>query len=268
MAVITLLAGLLVTLTGGAGIAVGTWHDRGAFAAGPVPFVAVPRGPAEVVPGPSSGSLVPDPVFLTVPAIGVRTRLIRLGTTRQGTLQVPASTSVAGWYTSSPRPGAIGSSIIAGHIDSYTGPGVFFRLRMLRPGDRVYIRRTDGTLAVFAITAVRVYLKTAFPTAAVYGPVPDVALRLISCGGAFDRITGSYLSNVVAYAVEVSRRTGSSSDRLGLGVRVPRLPRGRGAGHTVWCGAGRGVPGCRGSARRAAGGLPGSAGAGTRRGAW
>jgi hypothetical protein len=80
---------------------------------------------------------VARPVSLSIPAIDVHTRLIRLGLTGQDTLQVPASTSVAGWYTSSPRPGQTGSAIIAGHIDSYRGPGVFFRLRLLRPGDRL-----------------------------------------------------------------------------------------------------------------------------------
>jgi sortase (surface protein transpeptidase) len=140
---------------------------------------------------------------MVIPAIGVSTRLIRLGITGQGTLQVPSTTSVAGWYTGSPRPGAIGSSVIAGHVDSYTGPGVFFRLRLLRPGDRVYILRADGTLAVFAVTSVRKYLKARFPAAAVYGPVPYPALRLVTCGGNFDPAIGSYLSNVVAYGYEV-----------------------------------------------------------------
>jgi Sortase domain len=145
----------------------------------------------------------PLPVALWIPAIGVHTRLILLGTTRQGTLQVPSSPSVAGWYTGSPRPGEIGSSVIAGHIDSYLGPGVFFRLRQLHPGDRIYVRRTDGRLAVFRVTGVRQYLKAHFPTAAVFGPVPDAELHLITCGGRFDYATHNYLSNVVVYSTEV-----------------------------------------------------------------
>jgi sortase (surface protein transpeptidase) len=80
---------------------------------------------------------------------------------------------------------------------------VFFRLRLLRPGDRVYVRRADGSLAVFEVTAVHSYLKTRFPTAAVYGPVPDAELRLITCGGTFDYATGHYLSNVIVYAALV-----------------------------------------------------------------
>jgi sortase (surface protein transpeptidase) len=93
--------------------------------------------------------------------------------------------------------------VIGGHIDSRLGPGVFYRLRLLRQGSRVYVRRADGTLAAFRVTAVRTYLKSRFPTEAVYGPAPDAQLRLITCGGTFDYATGHYLSNVIVYAALV-----------------------------------------------------------------
>jgi LPXTG-site transpeptidase (sortase) family protein len=143
---------------------------------------------------------VPRPTALDIPAIGVKTRLIRLGLTAAGALQVPSSTAVAGWYTGSARPGATGAAVIAGHIDSYAGPGVFYRLQDLKPGDLVYVRRGHGSLAVFKVTAVRMVQKSRFPTAAVYGPVPDAQLRLITCGGTFDLATGHYLSNVIVFA--------------------------------------------------------------------
>jgi sortase (surface protein transpeptidase) len=152
----------------------------------------------------SQNARIPLPVALTIPAIGVQTSLIHLGLTTAGTLAVPSSTAVAGWYTGSPRPGAIGPAVIVGHVDSHVGPGVFFHLSRLRPGDRVYVRRADGTLAVFRVTATLSYAKDRFPTLAVYGPTPDAELRLITCGGAFDRQLRSYLSNTVVYAVQVS----------------------------------------------------------------
>ena len=113
---------------------------------------------------------------------------------------MPGTTTVAGWYTGGPRPGAVGAAVIAGHVDSRSGAGIFFWLRTLRPGDRVYVTRADATMAVFTVTSVRMYAKDQFPTAAVYGPVPDAELRLITCGGVFDRSIGSYLSNVVVFA--------------------------------------------------------------------
>ena len=172
----------------------------------PRPVALVGQAPAGAVvapPRPVTRIRVARPAFLSIPVIGVRTRLIRLGLAADGTLQAPASTSVAGWYTGSPRPGEIGSAIIAGHIDSYLGPGVFFRLRLLRPGDRVYVRHADGTLAVFRVYAEHMYAKDHFPTQQVYGPAPDPELRLITCGGVFDAATGSYLGNVVVYATQI-----------------------------------------------------------------
>ena len=197
-ALAALALGLALIAAGSAGLVL----TRGGPVAGPpLARVPAPDGPAARVPWPGTAAPVALPVRLTIPAIGVRTRLIRLGLTRSGALQVPASYQVAGWYGGSPRPGATGSAIIAGHIDSVAGPGVFFRLASLRRGDRAYVRRADGSLVVFRVTAVRLYHKDRFPTAAVYGPAAGPQLRLITCGGTFDPALRSYLSNVVVYAV-------------------------------------------------------------------
>jgi LPXTG-site transpeptidase (sortase) family protein len=194
-------AGLLAAGAGTAGLVVArTSAPPVRLAARPSP-VAVPTGRTVV---PVSLSAVPQPtpkpVELTIPAIGVKAPIVNLGLNRNGTLQVPKTTTVAGWYTGSPAPGATGSAVIAGHVDSRTGPGIFFWLKKMRVGERIYVRRADGTLAVFTVTAVRIYAKSGFPTAMVYGPVPDAELRLITCGGTFDYARGSYLSNVVVYA--------------------------------------------------------------------
>ena len=98
--------------------------------------------------------------------------MVHLGLEANGILQVPSSVTVAGWYTGSPRPGAVGSSVIAGHVDSLSGPGVFYRLGTLRPGDRVYVTRADGTMAVFSVTRVLTYAKDAFPTSTCTGHRP------------------------------------------------------------------------------------------------
>jgi sortase (surface protein transpeptidase) len=182
-----------------AGIGWASHTGRAATPLGKAPLVPIPKGQWAAVP-PAKVTAVAPPTSLEIPAIGVHTRLIRLGLTSAGALQVPASFTVAGWYTGSPRPGATGSAVIAGHIDSYRGPGVFFRLRELKPGELIYVQRAHSSLAVFKVTAVQEYLKSKFPTDAVYGPVPDAELRLITCGGTFDTQTGHYLSNVVVFA--------------------------------------------------------------------
>src|ERR1700750_3051353 len=74
-----------------------------------------PTGPIVAPPQSAAPAPVARPVSLTIPRIGVKTSLITLGLAQGGAMQVPSSTTVAGWYTGSPRPGAVGSSIIVGH---------------------------------------------------------------------------------------------------------------------------------------------------------
>jgi LPXTG-site transpeptidase (sortase) family protein len=201
---VLLAAGLLVVAGGTAGLLL-TRHGTPALRPVALGQNALPAPTGRIVAPPPSAQPRPvsRPVSLTIPLIGVQTKLIYLGLTSDGVLQVPASPYVAGWYTGSPRPGSIGSAIIVGHIDSYRGPGIFFRLSTLRRGDKIYVRRANGTLVEFRVTSVQTYLKDHFPTEDVYGPTPDAELRLITCGGAFDFATKHYVSNIVVYAVEV-----------------------------------------------------------------
>ena len=203
-AAIALAAGLVVVGGGATGLLL-TRHATAAVTPPPVGVNALPAptGPIVAPPQTADPHPVAAPVSLTIPVIGVDAKMITLGLEPNGTLEVPTTTTVVGWYTGSPRPGAIGSAIIVGHVDNHNGPGVFFRLRTLKRGDKVYVRRADGTLAEFRVTLVRKYPKDHFPTESVYGPTPDAELRLITCGGTFDSTTGHYLSNYIVYATEV-----------------------------------------------------------------
>jgi sortase (surface protein transpeptidase) len=140
------------------------------------------------------------PVRLQVPRIGVDSSLVDLGIAADGTLQVPTDYARAGWLTSSPAPGQVGPAVIAGHVDSATGPAVFYKLRDLAVGDAVVVVLADGTRVRFSIDDVEQYAKAKFPTDSVYGPAPGPVLRLITCGGTFDATAGHYRDNVVAYA--------------------------------------------------------------------
>jgi len=143
------------------------------------------------------------PSRLEIPSIGVDSTFEHLAL-RDGVLQPPVDPLRAGWWAGGPVPGDPGPAVIAGHLDSYTGPAVFIHLLDLKAGDRVYVTRSDGTRAAFVVDSVQTYTKSAFPTRAVYGTTPGSALRLITCGGTFDRQRQLYLSNVVAYASLVS----------------------------------------------------------------
>jgi sortase (surface protein transpeptidase) len=135
-----------------------------------------------------------------IPAIGVDSVLVPLGLNADHTLEVPTDFGVAGWYIHRPVPGEPGPSIIAGHVDSQTGPAVFFRLRELEPGATIEVERSDRSVAVFRVTERAQYDKDAFPTEKVYGPTSAPELRVITCGGSFDWDTHHYDDNVVVFA--------------------------------------------------------------------
>jgi hypothetical protein len=144
-----------------------------------------------------------SPTHLDVPAIGASTDLLQLGQNADGTVQVPplARDSKAGWYRYSPTPGELGPAVLLGHVDSAEyGAGVFFRLGALQPGDTVSVSRADHTRAMFRVTRVASFPKDQFPTLDVYGNTDDAELRLITCGGAFDRSARSYANNIVVFA--------------------------------------------------------------------
>jgi len=147
------------------------------------------------------------PVSVSIPAIGVTSKLLHLGLNKDGSIQVPnlmTSANEAAWYKYSATPGQIGTSVIEGHVDSYAGPAVFYRLGALRPGNRINVTRADGITAVFRVTGVREYRKDKYPADTIYAPANFAALRLITCGGGYDAVTGHYLGAVVVYASLVS----------------------------------------------------------------
>lgn len=169
---------------------------------------------ASVAPAPAgdAGSAAARrPVQLRVPAIGVDTPLVDLGVDAAGALVPPATADVAGWFGAGPAPGDAGPALLAGHVDSRSGPGVFFRLRDLVPGDRIEVTRADGRVEAFAVSRLVQTPKTAFPTDLVYAPTPGPELRLVTCGGAFDRTVRSYRDNIVVEAVPA----GDSQWRIG-----------------------------------------------------
>ncbi len=143
------------------------------------------------------------PTSIAIPALDVHASFVQLGLNPDGTLQVPGDVTHVGWYTGGPSPGQLGPAVVLGHVDSAaSGAGVFFKLGAAKPGEIVAITLADGRTVSFSIYAVREYAKDAFPTSTVYGNTAGPELRLITCGGRFDKATGHYLSNIVVFARE------------------------------------------------------------------
>jgi len=159
--------------------------------------------PAPIALPPAQPTGAARPVRVTIPAIGVASDLVDLGVDAAGALVPPSDFAQAGWFAAGTVPGDVGPAVIAGHVDSYRGPAVFFHLEDLTPGDRVQVARSDGSTVQFAVVRVAEYAKDDFATAEVYGPTADPQLRLITCGGVFDRSRRSYLDNIVVYATLV-----------------------------------------------------------------
>jgi Sortase domain len=169
----------------------------GSAAQGRIPALPRPEGPAHSALPVSHAAI---PVEVTIPAIGVDSSLEALGLDSDGTLAKPSQWQVAGWYAGGVRPGDAGPAVIAGHVDSVSGPAVFYRLRELRRGAVVFIREANGARLRFVVDSSVRYPKDRFPSEAVYGPASVPVLRLITCTGDFDWQAKSYVDNLVVTA--------------------------------------------------------------------
>ncbi|MBE1580339.1 class F sortase [Amycolatopsis roodepoortensis] len=158
-------------------------------------------------PEASAGMPKADPVSIDVPKIEAKSSLIPLGLNADNTIEVPPITQPlqAGWYVHGPTPGEVGPSVILGHVDGNQQKGIFFRLKEMAPGDKVSVTRKDGTTAEFAVTKVERVAKDKFPTDAVYGDTTEPELRLITCGGVFDKASRNYLDNIIVFARLLAR---------------------------------------------------------------
>jgi Sortase domain len=153
-----------------------------------------------LAPSGVTASRAPSPTRLRIPAIGVDASLVQLDRKPDGTIEVPDDSSRPGWYSRGPAPGEKGPAVILGHLDSYTGPAVFWHLSSLRPGDMVMVGRQDGSEVSFTVQRLATFPTDGFPTDEVYGGASGPELRLITCGGNFSLARRQYLSNVVAFA--------------------------------------------------------------------
>lgn len=189
------------------------------------PATAPATLPATAAPATSRGELTTGPLMdtsapthVSIPDLRVSVPLIGLGRRSDGTMEVPGDAVSVGWYTKAPTPGSLGPAVLAGHVDFHKKAGSFARLGTLRAGADVVIDRADGSVATFTVTKVERYPKNRFPTEAVYGAIDHAGLRLITCGGEFDRSAGHYRDNVVAYAT-LTRPAPAAADQVPQNVR-------------------------------------------------
>jgi hypothetical protein len=168
------------------------------------------------------------PRHIDIPAIGVSAAVTPLGLEPDGTMQTPERWGDTGWYEPGNEPGELGPAVITGHVDSTSGPAVFYRLRQLRRGNLIRVRRADGSVIRFRVEGLERWPKATFPTRRVFGRTPISTLRLVTCGGSFDSSTGHYVDNTIVYAARVRERRAVASaahDRVLHSNERPRLLR-------------------------------------------
>jgi LPXTG-site transpeptidase (sortase) family protein len=186
----------------------------GCAPADPVPGADSATPPASAAPAPTASptpSTSPQvvqgigaiPSRVAIPAIDLDQPLIDLGIAPDGRMEVPVDFDDVGWFTGGGRPGGRGPTVIAAHVDSRVGPAAFARLAELGVGDEVAVQDVDGGTTRYAVTEVADFAKADFPTARVFGAQPTDQLRLITCGGVFDRSVGHYEDNRVVFAEPV-----------------------------------------------------------------
>jgi sortase (surface protein transpeptidase) len=126
-------------------------------------------------------------------------------------MQTPDDWQNTGWYEPGAEPGEQGPAVVTGHVDSTSGPAVFYRLRELRRGNLIRIQRAGGSVVRFRVEGLERWPKAAFPTHRVFTKTHVSALRLVTCSGDFDASTGHYVDNTIVYAVRVPERRSVSA---------------------------------------------------------
>uniref|UniRef100_UPI00157D2C87 class F sortase n=1 Tax=Micromonospora maritima TaxID=986711 RepID=UPI00157D2C87 len=196
LAVVLVLVGVFAT-GAGLGRTAGPfdWTDASAGSSQPAPASAPApvRKPASL------------PVRLAVPAIKVTAPVTPVGQARDGSVDVPPLTehNQTGWYDRGAVPGEPGRAIIVGHVDTKSGPAVFYRLHSLKPGARIQVTRSDRTVVTFKVDSVEYFDKANLPAARVYGDSGPSELRLITCGGEWVGGRTGYEDNVIVFASRV-----------------------------------------------------------------
>ncbi|WBC15148.1 class F sortase [Micromonospora sp. WMMA1998] len=195
LAVVLVLVGVFAT-GAGLGRTAGPfdWTDASAGSSQPPPPAPAPvRKPASL------------PVRLAVPAIKVTAPVTPVGQARDGSVDVPPLTehNQTGWYDRGAVPGEPGRAIIVGHVDTKSGPAVFYRLHSLKPGARIQVTRSDRTVVTFKVDSVEYFDKANLPAARVYGDSGPSELRLITCGGEWVGGRTGYEDNVIVFASRV-----------------------------------------------------------------
>ncbi|MFE9394534.1 class F sortase [Streptomyces flavidovirens] len=157
------------------------------------------------------------PQHLDVRSIGITAPVVRRGLDRWGAVDPPPynQSSKVGWYGAGAKPGAPGVALFVGHVDTESRPAVFYGLSAARPGEKIRVTGAGGERLEFTIDDIQVFTRERFDPQKVYGPRESdrAELRLITCGGTYDKKARTYTANVVVSAYLTGTGTGTGAGK-------------------------------------------------------
>jgi sortase A len=152
---------------------------------------------------------VPLPVRLQIPSIGIDTLITSLGMTSSGAMDTPEDPNQVGWFDLGPRPGEVGSAVIAGHREWNRGAtAVFDNLSKLKPGDSIFILTGTGMSLTFVVKESQLFSRDA-NAKPIFTSLSGTHLNLITCDGIWDRSEKSYSERLVVFADKVPDGVGT-----------------------------------------------------------
>ncbi|MDR3642830.1 MAG: sortase [Candidatus Doudnabacteria bacterium] len=145
----------------------------------------------------------PDPSLLSIPSLKLSAPFEPLGLNPDHTIAVPKNNMGVGWFVYGAKPGQNGAAIIVGHLDSASGPAIFASLQYIKPGDKIFITRADGSVVTYRVDSLAKFPQNRFPTQAIYGAISYPGLRIITCSGTWNKTSGHYSDNLVVFGTEI-----------------------------------------------------------------
>ncbi|WCK56344.1 class F sortase [Aneurinibacillus sp. Ricciae_BoGa-3] len=160
------------------------------------------------------------PSRLQIPAIHLDTRVEPVGILSNGQMGVPASFSTVGILSPWTLAGEHGNAVIAGHLDHFTGPAVFYNLRNLKSGDKVIVSNEAGNKLIFTVKEVKAYKVHEAPLEKIFGKSDKSQLNLITCAGKYNKKTKEHAKRLVVFT---ELATPENQPPLQNGSRVVRI---------------------------------------------
>lgn len=157
---------------------------------------AIPEPPT---PTPTPAPVGVVPARLRIPSIGVDAPVVEVKTTKSGAMDTPKSIWDIGWYEPGTKPGGLGSAVMTGHVDGPNTPAIFWDLKKVKAGEKIYVQDQKGTQLTFEVVETEIYPYDEAPLDRIFVTNDDVYLNLITCNGTFDRKSNNYDKRLVVY---------------------------------------------------------------------